>query len=159
MSTDKTDHFQLNLNGIQLEISGERSFVQHMYREVMRDLEEARRRALEAKRRGPRGKKKRVSRRERPEPNVIWLHRVSDMVHKIYMASHSDLDDSPLFDVLDRSVLGTLYVEDNLLPRALPRFARGQTLWAELTSVGRRKIAEATGKYDALKIDVDLSKK
>jgi len=158
MSTDKTDHFQLNLNGIQLEISGERSFVQHMYREVMRDLEEARRRALEAKRRSG-NKKKRVQRRSNPEANVVWLHRVSDMVHKIYMASHNDLDDSPLFDVLDRSALGTLYVEDNLLPRALPRFARGQTLWAELTSVGRRKIAEATGKYDALKIDVDLSKK
>ncbi|MEM1350359.1 MAG: hypothetical protein AAGI01_17500 [Myxococcota bacterium] len=154
MSTDETDHFQLNFNGIQLEISGERSFVQHMYREVMRDLEEARRRALQAK---PSSGKKRVKSRERPEPNVIWLHRVSDMVHKIYMASHHDLDGSPLFDVLDRPTIGTLYVEDNLLPRALQRFARGQTLWAELTSVGRRKIAEATGKYNAVKVDANRS--
>ena len=53
----------------------------------------------------------------------------------------------------DPDHLYTLYVEDPLLSKMMPRFGRGQTLWAELTTAGRRKIAEATGGYKALPKD------
>ncbi len=69
------------------------------------------------------------------------------MVHKIYMASVDDIQASPLFELLDPASIATLYVRDPLLARALPKFERGQTLWAELTAAGRRKIAQATSTY------------
>lgn len=157
MSSDDTTHFQLNVNGISLELSGEREFVQQMYQQIMRDLEVARDRMIArqseliADDRSATAVKRRIKARKTPIPEqdnqVIWLHRCNDMVHKIYMASADDIRASPLFGLLDPSAIGTLYVRDPLLARALPRFERGQTLWAELTAAGRRKIAEATGAY------------
>ena len=36
--------FRLNFNGISLELEGDRAFVDDMYRDIMRDIEEAKRR-------------------------------------------------------------------------------------------------------------------
>lgn len=161
MSDDMT-HFQLNLNGISLELSGEREFVEFMYRRIMRDVEEAKRRMLDSEHKSQQKSSSRAARRahaQPPDDPVIWLHRCNDMVHKIYMASPENLKGAQVFSSMDLSVLSRIYLQDPLLSRVLPRFDRGQTLWAELTAAGRQKIAEATGNYKALKANVDLSKK
>lgn len=141
MSEDST-HFELKLNGIVLEISGDRDFVDHMYRLVMRDLEEARERVRQGITTPPTTPSSARPVRPTDDP-VVWLHRCTDMVHKIYMASSSDLGGTPLFQVLDPRHLGVFYVEDELFRRHLPQFERGQTLWAELTPAGRAQIREA----------------
>jgi hypothetical protein len=168
MAEDHTEHFQLNLNGISLEISGDYDFVQSMYRRVMRDIEEARTRMLKGERvarpaaqlppekRGSLSVSE-IKQRERERPayaavdnRVIWLHRTNQMVNKIYMANVEEISKTRMLRAFDPDHLYTLYVEDPLLSKMMPRFGRGQTLWAELTTAGRRKIAEATGGYKAL---------
>ena len=152
MSSDST-RFKLSLNGISLEISGERSFVEEMYREIMRDIEEARERLSRGERSGlaPGAQAERLAQSkprapalQKPLEHVVWIHRCAPLVHKIYMASPSDLERSKLFGFLAPRRLSTLYMEDALLSRLLPKFDRGQTLWAELTREGRAKIAEAS---------------
>jgi hypothetical protein len=77
------------------------------------------------------------------QANVVWIHRCNDLVHKIYMANHNDLRTHEVFGLIRPEQLGILYIEDPLLNQLLPRFEMGQTLWAELTPAGRKKIAEA----------------
>lgn len=162
--SDEATRFQLNLNGILLEIEGERAFVEAMYREVMKDIEEARRRrlnpALEAGKapaasRGisgtsvattnPQGNPRVSGSRARVQQGVVWIHRCNELVHKIYMGSPQDLRTHQVFDILNPDRIGILYIEDPLINEILPRFETGQTLWAELTPAGRKKIAEAAG--------------
>lgn len=160
MSSEDTTHFQLNVNGISLELSGEREFVQMMYRKIMGDLEIARSRMLSTQQRVSEPEDRSVAAVKRrlkakqsapavPQDHVIWLHRCNEMVHKIYMASTDHLENAPMFAQLRPEAIRTLYIQDPLLSRALPTFERGQTLWAELTEAGRRKIAEATHAYNA----------
>lgn len=153
-----TTRFQLSLHGISLELSGERDFVEEMYREIMRDIEVARARMLAGQ---PSGLQQAIVSeeptlqldmpRESPRPKgppvqeqVIWLHRCSELVHKIYMTSASDLARVMPLRHVNKERIATLYVEDKLLSKLMPQFDRGQTLWAELTRAGRKKIAEAS---------------
>lgn len=152
MSQDQHTRFQLTFNGISLELHGEKEFVEEMYREVMADLEEARARnargelpmgaapgASSSKREQP--KKKSA---ERPLEHVIWLHRCTPLVNKIYMASPTDVRKTKRMSAFIPEEIATLYVEGKLLTEVMPQFDRGQTLWAELTTAGRQKIAEAS---------------
>jgi hypothetical protein len=154
MSQDQHTRFQLTFNGISLELHGEKEFVEEMYREVMADLEEARARnargqmpstapasASQAKPPATAGAKKKV---ERPLEHVIWLHRCTPLVNKIYMASPSDVRKTKRLSAFVPEQIATLYVEGKLLTDVMPQFDRGQTLWAELTTAGRKKIAEAS---------------
>jgi hypothetical protein len=165
--SDEAVRFQLNLNGILLEIEGERSFVEAMYREVIKDIEEARRRQLNPAPAqpqqaaaapqpravsgtgisvtNPQGNPKVPAGRARAQQGVVWIHRCNELVHKIYMSSPQDLRTHSAFDILNPDKIGILYIEDPLISQLLPRFESGQTLWAELTPAGRKKIAEAAG--------------
>jgi hypothetical protein len=169
--SDEATRFQLNLNGIVLEIEGDRPFVEAMYREVMKDIEEARRRMLAPKpaaapvAAAPPGGQRAVSgssiastnpqgnprvaspSRARAQQGVVWIHRCNELVHKIYMGSPQDLRTHPIFDIINPERVGILYIEDPLINQVLPRFESGQTLWAELTPAGRKKIAEAAGPH------------
>lgn len=152
--------FQLSLNGISLEVSGEREFVEEMYRAIMADIEEARRRlhqgvvtglssssapAVSAKPAQNTPAKVSPSTKQRQNfEQVVWVHRCTSLVNKIYMASPRDLHRTKVLSKLNINHLATLYVEDKLMTRILPQFEKGQTLWAELTTAGRAKIAEAS---------------
>ena len=168
MSSDPT-RFQLSLHGIKLELEGDREFVDAMYRDIMRDIEEARRRMLSGK---PSGLERSVTRALAPKSapaqgilrrpkkhsvggevatagrdgHVVWIHRCAQLVHKIYMAAPRDLAQLPLMHHVNVSQIATAYIEDKLLSELMPRFDKGQTLWAELTRDGRRQIAEASLK-------------
>jgi hypothetical protein len=179
VSSQDITRFQLSLHGIVLELEGERDFVDEMYRDIMRDIEEARARQLSGKPSGlehvsgtgglhppkpslkpppafghglddvptevsqdARARKLRTS-PQRAE-HVVWLHRCSELVHKIYMAAPRDLNKLGVFHNINVSQAATVYIEDGLLSDLLPQFDRGQTLWAELTRAGRKKIAEAS---------------
>lgn len=142
--------FRLNLNGISLELEGDRAFVDDMYREIMRDIEEAKRRNTERQQKEAKRSGKFERKPKSPQPQhdgIIWVHRCSALVHKIYMANAEDLLGSPVLRAIDPDVVGTIYIEHGLLPSLMPRFERGQTLWAELTPSGRERIANAKPKY------------
>ncbi len=145
-------HFCLNLNGISLELEGERSFVEEMYRQIMRDIEEARRRNLaaqpQAASQAPLKASSATDPGQAPRPRatpsreqVIWIHRCSPLVHRIYMGTPQELSESPVLGAIQLDRVATLYIDDALLPKLLPRFERGQTLWAELTAAGKQQMS------------------
>lgn len=138
MAGDDDTRFHFDFGGITLELSGKRPFVEQMYRRVMEDVETVRRRVREDKAAG--GK---VAPAQARRPSV-WVHRCSDMMRKIYMVSHDDVVASSLDEICDMGAVKNVYIAKNVFQKFFPDLEDGQTLWAEFTSVGREKIAEAT---------------
>lgn len=157
MSKTDTTHFHFDFGGITLELSGERAFVEKMYKQVMRDVAEARSGALtpsksEAKAGGggrgwmQAGPSKRRS---------VWVHRCSDLMRKIYMATPTDVSGSILGTCIDSEPVGVIYIDKSAFSGVFPEMDDGQTLWAEFTAAGKVKLAEATRPaHKALSPDV-----
>lgn len=143
MSDDNTTHFQFSLAGIELEISGDRHFVERMYRTVMHDIEMARK-GETPKGQPSNAQDERRQQLERKKREIVWVHRCSEMMHKIYMSSPKEIGRSPLLRSFDASQLGVVYAEKALVGMILPKTERGQTLWAELTEAGRERIKQAS---------------
>lgn len=143
MSDENTTHFQFSLAAIQLEISGERQFVERMYRTIMRDIEEARNLPAgttshtKDEPAGKRGKTAPIDRQ------VVWVHRCSEMMHKIYMSSPEEISRAFILRVFDPTQLAVVYASEDCIDMILPKVEKGHTLWAELTEKGRKRIQNA----------------
>ena len=136
MSDENSTQFQFRLGGIELEIEGERAFVEKMYSRVMRDIEAARHVIAKSSDANPG-----LAARQR---QITWVHRCSPMMHKIYMSSPAQLDKSPLMRSIETSAVNIVFADKSVFERVLPSIEKGATLWAELTARGRKRIAEAT---------------
>lgn len=140
MSDENSTQFQFRLGGIELEISGDRDFVERMYGRVMRDIEAARRSlATEAAQQEAEGAR---------DKQILWVHRCSPMMHKIYMSSPAELDRSLLMRQFETTEVNIVFADKDVFERVLPSVEKGATLWAELTEQGRRRIAEASEATD-----------
>ena len=126
------------MENIDVTLSGDRAFVEKMYRMIMTDISEARNlqniESLDV-----------ISKNEPPEEaeRIIWVHRCSEMMHKIYMGSPFDIDASDIMRLFDAQGLQTIYCEKSVINRVLPYIQDGHTLWAELTAKGRQTIGVA----------------
>lgn len=140
--SDDTTHFQFSLSGIELEISGERSFVEKFYRRIMKDIEASRSWAPTDSKAAPKSEDPRPRSNATEEP-VIWVHRCNEMMHKIYMSSPGEVSKATILRAVDTDFVSVVFADDELVERVLPSIERGHTLWAELTEAGRRRIAEA----------------
>ena len=140
MSDENSTHFQFRLGGIELEISGERDFVERMYRRVMRDIEIARK-AVAEERLAQAGA---ASDEERRQKQILWVHRCSTMMHKIYMSSPAELDKSTLMRSFETTRVNIVFADKGVFDMVLPSIEKGATLWAELTAKGRERIASAS---------------
>lgn len=134
MSSEESVRFQFNFRGVQVEISGERRFVDEMYQELMRDIEAARLGASERK----------DEFRLPDDEGLVWVHRCSDMMRKIYMATTDDIGFTLLSNSLDARRLNSIYVDKHIFDQFMPNVAKERTLWAELTEEGKRTINRAT---------------
>ncbi len=144
--SDEATRFTLSFNGISIEIEGDKDFVEEMYREVMADIEEAKRRIGNTigARSGAAKASAKTPKLPTPQERVIWVYRCNPLVHKIYMTSVLVVAENPAFEAFEPQQLNAVYVEEPLLTKLMPQFNKGQTLWAELTAHGREKIAEAS---------------
>lgn len=141
MSDENTTHFQFSLAAIQLEITGDRDFVERMYRTIMQDIEEARKAPADipstSPKQAPRSKTVDIDRQ------VIWVHRCSEMMHKIYMSSPEEVSRAHLLRNIDSTRLAVVYASDQCIDMILPKVEKGHTLWAELTEKGKQRIQSA----------------
>ncbi len=137
MADDDHTHFRFDFGGITLELEGKRPFVERMYRRVMQDVVEARRQTEGEEKSSP-------SKKLLEKKPSVWVHRCSDMMRKIYMVSRADIGESALGEFTDVEAIGNVYIQKGLLADFFPEIKDGQTLWAEFTPVGRKKIEEAT---------------
>lgn len=142
MSDENSTHFQFRLGGIELEISGDRGFVEAMYTRVMKDIEGARERVSAA---GGTALEEReaLDRRSYRERQIVWVHRCNSMMHKIYMSCPAEIDGASILRPLEAARLGIVFADSAVFERILPGGGKGHTLWAELTAKGRRRIALA----------------
>lgn len=171
MSDENQTQFRFDFGGILVEVSGEREFVQELYRRVMRDVETARKAATgltdwpvapagssssastsastSTSTSAERAESKEtgsgpISRPGWKAPEAIWVHRSSELMRKIYMVAVKDVLKTPLGPLLDVGALSNLYVDKEIFETFFPKVANNQTLWAEFTREGRDKIAEVT---------------
>lgn len=148
MSDDERTQFRFDFGGITLELTGERAFVQEMYRRVMEDVQQARARAEQAPKvrgEGKQSSSKAIQSQAPPAlPRSVWVHRSDDLMRKIYMVSEEDVGKSWLAHFLNEAYITSVYVDKPLFETFFPGLDGGQTLWAEFTGEGRRRIAEAT---------------
>ena len=144
MSDENTTHFQFTLGRLSIELSGEKEFVERAYKMLMADVEAAR-----ALRGVPLPEPIEASEAEddNAEPveprKIVWVHRCSEMMHKIYMSTANELSRNKFFRLFDLEGVNVVYTERDAVEAVLPGIEKGLTLWAELTSKGRQKIAEA----------------
>ncbi|RAL25517.1 hypothetical protein DL240_04720 [Lujinxingia litoralis] len=143
MSKSDTTHFHFDFGGITLELSGERTFVEKMYKQVMRDVAEARSQAPPAAAPAQSGSKGRVQAGPARRRSV-WVHRCSELMRKIYMATPADVSASVVGKVIDSEPVAVIYVDKDAFGGVFPQMDDGQTLWAEFTAAGKEKVAEAT---------------
>ncbi len=148
MAYDEKTQFRFDFGGIKLEVAGDRSFVEEIYRQVMEDVKEARRRNAADDAAGVR----RVT-KDDEEKESVWVHRAGDMMRKIYMISRQDLQPMMLSRVVDPKAVDNIYVEKGAFEKIFPDLENGYTLWAEFTATGKKMIAEATEPVrDALRV-------
>lgn len=131
MSRDSRSHFKFECDGVSVEITGTWRFVEQMYRRVMRDIDRARppEESIQSPKQSP------------PRDHVVWIIRSSDMMRRIYMADSDDFDRTAIDRAIDPERVGTLYIGKRAFDELLPEVSkREETLWAELTEAGRKKI-------------------
>lgn len=131
MSDEEEVSLRFNCAGVKLELSGNRTFVERMYRQIVADVEAARRRVrTRGAESSPHG-----------GPTSTWIHRCGDLMRKIYMGSGVDVRRSMLGGVIDAREVENIYVEDADFLDVFEQFD-DETLWAEFTSVGRQLLGE-----------------
>lgn len=140
MSEQNSTQFQFRLGGIELEISGDRGFVEQMYARVMRDIEHARQSLAQDA--------NELEQARLREKQILWVHRCSPMMHKIYMSSPAELDKSPLMRHFETTAVNIVFADRGVFERVLPSIEKGATLWAELTERGKKRIAQAAPATD-----------
>ena len=138
MSDENSTQFQFRLGGIELEIAGDRDFVEQMYARVMRDIEVARCALTDATTLAEDAGLRRSQ--------ILWVHRCSPMMHKIYMSSPAELDKSALMRQFETTNVNIVFADKGVFGRVLPSVEKGATLWAELTERGRQRIAQASAE-------------
>jgi hypothetical protein len=136
MSDEDRTHFQFEFRGVKVEISGTRDYVDSMYQILMRDMEAARRGAIEDL----------EPVETHTEERLLWVHRCSEMMHKIYMTAPHTIRNSALGRAMNANAVDTLYAEKHAFDDLLSSFAGDRTLWAELTAEGRKTIDKADAK-------------
>lgn len=134
MSEESRSHFKFECDGVEVEITGSWTFVERMYRQIMRDIDRAR----------PAEESIQTPDPSSSSEHLVWVISCSDMMWRVYMTESIDFAGSPLGRSLDPDAIGTLYIDKASLPKLLPQVAdREETLWAKLTEAGRRRIAGA----------------
>ena len=145
MGDDEHTEFRFDFGGIKLELRGERSFFEEMYRQVMKDVQMARRQIQDGGDKGQvNGRSTDDTTEAPPKRQSMWVHRTSDLMRKIYMVPQSQIRQWPLGDVIDLEGVSNMYVDKDVFKDIFPGITEGRTLWAEFTSVGKKKIAQAT---------------
>ena len=136
--SDDTISFCVDFGGVELELSGDREFVETMYQRVLADIERARRRIDDR-----RAQIKMPELEDGKRPSV-WLHRCGELMRKIYMASRHDLERSAIGELFEVEQLTDIYLEEPVFAEFFEHLEGDNTLWAEFTEVGRDKIASAS---------------
>ena len=133
--------FRLNLPNILIELTGERDFVEELYRQVSRDLlplyESQPPKPLPSAPELPAKAAHKADVSKAPHKRFTWIYACTDLFHKVYVVENPTIDRSIIGRWIDARNIRRLYLnrEDEKLIDSLA--GSNKTLWAEFTEAGR----------------------
>ena len=159
MSDKEHTRFRLNLPHFSIELSGDREFVEELYRKVYRDLlplieagansgatipvtqsapAQTSASTIPA---GPEASSK------LPRNDYTWIYNCTPHYNKVYVVENQLIWHTYYGRILDPRRLRRIYVDRERKSKLFHELAAGnRTLWAEITPEGRRMIEEAAQK-------------
>ncbi len=132
MSENKSTRFQFNFAGVEIELEGKDEFVIEMYQKILSDVERAQ---------GEMRLDSDTTNDNSLSKKIIWIHKCTPMMKKVYMSSGDELKKQPLLNFIDLQGVELIYCDEDAFPSILPEEFAGNTLWAELTTKGKMSIA------------------
>lgn len=131
----KTTRFRLNLPHIDIELSGERNFVEDLYQRVSKDLLPIYQQNVD-KKEASKAKSKAVD-KGAPHELYTWIYACTDLFHKVYVVENHLVETSIIGKWINSSRVRRLYLdqEDERIISAVS--GDNKTLWAEFTDAGR----------------------
>lgn len=136
MADDAELTLKFECGGATVELSGDRKFVERMYRRLMDDIEEARRRVRD------RAGEVEIPTPEKKKRPTAWVSRCGEMMRKVYMFSESELESTPLEGIVDLEELSTVHVSREVFSRFFCDHENKKTLWSKFAPEAREKLAE-----------------
>ncbi len=142
MSDGNYTRFRLNLQFFTIELAGEKTFVEELYRKVYRDLLPL----LNT----PKPTEAAIDPKPEESPSkarleYTWIYSCTPHYNKVYVVENAIMTHSIFGRVLNPKSIRRIYIERN--PESAHLFrevsAGNRTLWAEITPEGRRMIEEA----------------
>ncbi len=134
MTTPQRTRFSINLAGFTAELEGERTFVEDLYRKIVRDVgpliaagsdpQKARREAPKAAPTAPRG-------------GYTWVYLTTHLFNKVYVIDHTAFEASVLGRYFDVRQVRRVYLNAERTAQASGLTAGSRTLWAEFTEEGK----------------------
>ena len=136
-----TTRFRLNLPGFTVELEGQRTFVEDLYRTISRDLEPMLKAAssgqpitlpeLSPESEGTVSTNRRSSH--------IWVYFCTTLFNKVYVMENNTVEATLLGRFIDVDRIRRIYIDD--IPKNSSVFSNNfhnnRTLWAEFTDEGR----------------------
>ncbi|OIP41857.1 MAG: hypothetical protein AUK47_05750 [Deltaproteobacteria bacterium CG2_30_63_29] len=137
--------FRLNLQQFSVELAGEKTFVEELYRKVYRDLLPL----LST----PEPTPKEID----PAPaepasyarlDYTWVYKCTPHYNKVYVIENGVVTHSVFGRYVDPRRLRRIYLDHTKPPLFSELSSGNRTLWAEITPEGRRMIEEAAQRRD-----------
>jgi hypothetical protein len=162
--------FRLNLPNFSIELAGERTFVEELYKKVYRDLLPLIEAGVQpqaapgADGQAAGGKQAAFAQtmpitvaapppHGAPDPNTMhrndytWIYNCTPHYNKVYVVENDVIVHSFYGRVLDPQCIRRIYIDRESKSALFKPLAAGnRTLWAEITPEGRRMIEEAAQK-------------
>lgn len=133
--------FKLDLPGMSLKISGDRAFVESLFREVSRDLLRVLQPPVETIHSGPTPVDLPVVDGDPRGVDFTWVYGCTPLFNKVYAVDDVDIRLSPLGTSLDPTRLRRIFIDSGAEAIFATLAAGRQTLWAEYTEEGRQTIS------------------
>ncbi|MEL6179521.1 MAG: hypothetical protein AAFS10_11230 [Myxococcota bacterium] len=150
-----TTLFRLNLPGFTIELKGERTYVEDLYRSICRDLEPMMTAAA-------RGKPIRLP--ELPEPvaespesrseptrrrsRYIWVYLCTSLFNKVYVVENPTIEYTAIGRFIDVDRIRRIYLDRVTDGGIFHSFTHNnKTLWAEFTHEGRALLRETVARH------------
>lgn len=157
----KTTRFRLNLPGFTVELQGQRTFVEDLYRKISRDLAPM----LAAAAEGRPIKTPMANAATAAQPQNMptrrngytWMYFCSHLFNKVYVVENAAVEATPLGRFIDLDRVRRIYVDAERGTVFDSLTDDNRTLWAEFTEEGRALLKQSVKAHNAGQADASSS--
>lgn len=130
MGVDTRTQFRLDLPGLEIEISGDKRFVEDLFGRISHDLLPV-----------LTGQPDQELPGTEPSQSYTWIYGCTEYFNKVYAVRDTQINASILGGCIRTAKLRRIYLDQEEGP-LFPALAQGQqTLWAEFTEEGREHLS------------------